>query len=163
MSKQQVVVIVVCVGLVAGGLWARHHYSPGQVVQRELSQTVSAFEHEETSFVISKIARDYWDLWGGTRTRIAGYVTSAAETYDDLHVDHEVLSTLAGFDEVRVEVRFVLSGTVDGERASILGTSIDPCRALLLWRKLPAGWQLAATEELEIPEFQNELDRRSGR
>jgi hypothetical protein len=85
------------------------------------------------------------------------------DTHDELRVDLEIDGVEVGDGEVRLAIRFVIEGSVDGSRGTVLGSSLDPCRATLLWLEEQPGWRLSETEELDIPEYRDELEARRTR
>jgi hypothetical protein len=163
MEKKQLVLVVVFVGVVAGVLWLRHHFSASQVVRRQMAAAVAAFEEERVLGVVSRVSRSYTDRWGGSYESLGGQFQSVIEAYDGLAVDWTITRARVVDETVRVDLRFVVTGTFDGQRGTILGTSIDPCTATVLWVKEQPGWRLAETEELDIPEYREELERREQR
>ena len=163
MERKQLTLVILLVVAVAGALWIRHWFSPAQVVRRQLFEAVAAFENEKILGVMVKISRSYSDEWGGSYESLGGQIQSVIEAYDDLRVEHEIRAVEVGDGEARLGLRFVVSGSYEGSRGSILGTSLDPCRATLLWKKEQPGWRLKETEELDIPEYRDELERRRNR
>ena len=156
--NRKITVPIVVIGLIAGFVWFRAYTSPGAAAKRELRATSSAFEEERSRGVRSGISRTYSDHLGLSYESIAGYVTEVAGTYDDLDVDLMVTEVTAEEQEVRIAVRFIIWGSVDGDRGYIVGSMSDPCTATLLYRKEQPGWRLASTLRLDIPELREELD-----
>jgi hypothetical protein len=110
-----------------------------------------------------KISRSYTDRWGGSYEGVGGHVQSVMDAYDNLDLDIDIAAVEVDDGEVRVGLRFVVSGTSDRGREAVLGAPLDPARATLLWRKEKAGWRLLETEELDIPELRDELEARATR
>lgn len=160
MDRRQLVLVVLVVAGVAAALWLRAWLSPGQAVRRQLAEAVAAVESERILGVMSKISRSYSDRWGNSYESVGGHVQGLMDAFDGLDVDLDVTGADVGEGEVRLGVRFVVTGSVEGEREAVLGTSAEPCRATLLWQKEQAGWRLAETEELDIPELREELGER---
>jgi len=162
-DRRQLTYVVLLVVMVAGVLWFRHYFSPAQVVRRQFLEAVAAFENEKILGVMVKISRSYSDEWGGSYESLGGQVQSVIEAYDDLRVEYEIRVIEVGDGEARINLQFVISGSYEGSRGAILGTRLDPCRATLLWVKERPGWRLNETEELDIPEYREELQRRRER
>jgi len=163
MERKQLTYVILLVVVVVGVLWFRHYFSPAEVVRRQLFETVAAFENQKILGVMSKISRTYTDEWGGSYESLGGQIHSVIDTYDELRLDHDIRAVEVGDDEVRINLSFVVSGSYEGSPGSILGTRLDPCRATLLWVKEQPGWRLKETEELDIPEYRDELERRRER
>ena len=163
MERKQLTYVILLVVVVAGALWFRHYFSPAEVVRRQLFETVAAFENEKILGVMVKISRSYKDQWGGSYESLGGQIQSVIEAYDEIRVEHEIRAVEVGDDEVRINLGFVISGSYEGSRGTILGTRLDPCRATLLWVKERPGWRLKETEELDIPEYREELEARRSR
>jgi len=163
MERKQLTYVILLVVVVGGALWIRHYFSPAEVVRRQFLDTVAAFENEKILGVMVKISRSYTDQWGGSYESLGGQIQSVIEAYDELRVEHEIRAVEVGDDEVRINLQFVISGSYEGSRGAILGTRLDPCRATLLWVKERPGWRLNETEELDIPEYREELQRRRER
>jgi hypothetical protein len=159
-DRRQLTLVVALAAAVAGALWLRHYLSPAQVVRRQLAEAVAAFENEKLLGVMPKISRSYSDPWGGSYEALGGHLQSVMDAWDDLAVDLEVTAAEVGEGEVRLAIVFVVGGSDSGRREAILGTAVDPCRATLLWVEEQPGWRLRATEELDIPELRDELQRR---
>jgi hypothetical protein len=160
MERKQLIAVIVLVAVVGGALWLRNHFSPGQVVRRQLFEAVGAFENGRILGVMPKISRSYSDQWGGSYESLGGNIQSVIESYDDLEMSYDIGSVDVGDGEVRIGLEFVVSGSWDGERGAVLGSSLEPCRATLLWVEEQPGWRLRETEELDIPEYREELERR---
>jgi len=149
--------------LVAGGFWVRHFLSPGEVVKRKLLATVEAFEEEKIVGVMAAVSRRYSDQWGFDYETLGGNLQQMMDGYDDLEVDL-VFGEMAAFDaEVRVGLEFVVNGRSEGTRENVVGSSAQPCTAVLVWRKEQPGWRLASTADLDIPELRKELESRRPR
>jgi hypothetical protein len=159
-DRRHVRLIVLLVVAAAGALWLRHYLSPAQAVTRQLAEVVAAVENEAILGVMPKISRSYRDAWGGSYESLGGHLQSLMDAYDELDVDLGVDAVEVEDDVVHVAVTFVVSGTAEGVGGTVLGTRFDPCRATLRWLKEQQGWRLVETEELEIPEYREELDRR---
>ena len=160
MDRKQLTYVVLLVVVVAGVLWFRHYFSPAEVVRRQLFEAVAAFENQKILGVMVKISRTYTDEWGGSYESLGGQIQSVIDAYDEIRVEHEIRAVDVGDGEVRINLQFVISGSYEGSRGAILGTRLDPCRATLLWVKERPGWRLKETEELDIPEYRDELERR---
>lgn len=160
MDRKQLTYVVLLVVVVAGVLWFRHYFSPTEVVRRQLYEAVAAFENQKILGVMVKISRTYTDEWGGSYESLGGQIQSVIDAYDEIRVEHEIRAVDVGDGEVRINLQFVISGSYEGSRGAILGTRLDPCRATLLWVKERPGWRLKETEELDIPEYRDELERR---
>ena len=163
MDRKQLTLVVLVVAIVAGTLWIRSYFSPGQVVRRQIFEAVAAFENEKILGVMPKISRSYTDRWGGSYESLGGNIQSVMDTYDDLRMEVDIAAVDVGDGEVRVTLSFVISGSYQGRRGAILGTAVDPCRATLLWVEEQPGWRLTETEELDIPEYRDELEKRRTR
>jgi len=155
--------IVLAVALIAGGLWLRHYFSPGEVVNRKLVATIEAFEEERLLAVMAAVSRKYADPWGVNYETLGGYLHEIMETYDDLRVDYALARPEVGEGEVRIDIEFVLWGRYQGTTGYVIGSLSDPCTATVLWREETPGWRFASTPELDIPELRNELERRRSR
>jgi hypothetical protein len=159
-ERKHVNLLVLVVVAVAVALWLRHYLSPEQVVRRQLAETVAAVENEAILGVMPKISRGYHDAWGGSYESLGGHLQSLMDAYDELDVDFDIGAVEVGKGRVRLGVVFVVSGSADGVRGTVLGTPSEPCGATLIWDKEQPGWRLVETEELDIPEYREELDRR---
>ncbi len=155
--------LVLAVVAVACGLWLRHYFSPGEVVKRKVLATVEAFEEESILGVMAAVSRRYSDQWGFDYETLGGNLHRVMDEYDDLDVDLVFGQVAASDDEVRVGLEFVVSGRSDGTRENIVGSSAEPCTAVLVWRKEQPGWRLASTADLDIPELREELESRRPR
>lgn len=160
MDRRHLKLIILLVVAAAAALWLRHYLSPAQAVRRQLSEAVAAVENEAILGVMPKISRSYRDAWGGSYESLGGHLQSLMDAYDELDVDLGVDAVEVAGDVVLIAVTFVVSGTADSARGTVLGTRSEPCRATLRWRKEPPGWRLVETEELDIPELRDELERR---
>lgn len=158
MERKQIILVVLLVVVVASALWIRNYFSPAQVVRRQFFETVAAFENGKILGVMPKISRSYSDKWGGDYETIGGRIQSVIGAYDDLRVDHDIRAIEVGDGEVRMNLSFTISGSYEGSPGSILGTKSDPCRATLRWVEEQSGWHIKETEELDIPEYREELD-----
>ena len=158
MERRQLVLVVLVVAGVAGALWLRSWLSPAQAVRRQLDQAVEAFENETILGVMSKISRRYGDRWGNSYESVGGHLQALMDAYDGLDVALDLRSTEVGDGEVRIELSFVVTGSVDGGREEVLGTRFEPCTATLLWSEAQGGWRLVETEELDVPELRDELE-----
>ena len=154
---------MLAVVVVAGGLWLRHYFSPGEVVKRKVLATVEAFEEEKILGVMAAVSRRYSDPWGFDYETLGGNLHSAMEEYDDLDVDLLFGEVAASDEAVRVGLEFVVSGRCEGTRENIVGSGAEPCTAVLVWRKEQPGWRLASTADLDIPELREELESRRPR
>jgi len=159
-DRTHVRLLVVLVVAVVAALWLRHYLSPAQAVKRQLAEAVAAVENEAILGVMPKISRSYHDAWGGSYESVGGHLQSLMDAYDELDVDLGVNAVEVEDDAVHVAVTFVVIGTAEGVSGTVLGTRFEPCRATLRWRKEQPGWRLVETEELDIPEYREELDRR---
>ena len=160
MDRRQLALVIVVVAGVTGALWLRSWLAPGQVVRRQLAVAVAAVENGRILAAMAKVSRGYSDRWGNGYESVAGHLQGLMDACDRLDVDLDVTAAEVGDGEVRLGVRFVVSGSIDGDREAVLGSADEPCRATLLWRKEQAGWRLVETEELDIPQFREELQRR---
>jgi len=160
MEKKQLVRVLLFVALVAGALGLRNYFAPGSVVRRQIFEAVESFKNEQILGVMSKISRSYTDDWGGSYEGLGAQVQSMMEAYDGLTMDVDIESLEMGDGEARIELTFVVGGRTQVGRGNILGTDLDPCKATLRWIKEEPGWRLVETEELDIPQFREELQRR---
>ena len=110
--------------------------------------------------VLAKVSRSYDDRWGGSYESLGAHLQSMMDAYDGLTVDLEMLALEVGDGEARMSLTFVVGGRTQVGRGTILGSGSEPCRATLRWVKEQPGWRLAETEELDIPELRDELERR---
>ncbi|MGD9254029.1 MAG: hypothetical protein PVG92_08860 [Holophagae bacterium] len=156
--NRKITVPIIVVGLIIFLAWFRVYTSPGAAAKRELRATISAFEEERILAVMSGVSRTYSDHLGLSFESIAGYVSEVGSTYEDLDVDLLVTEVTAEEEEVRIAVRFIIWGSVGGDRGYLVGSISDPCTATLLYRKERPGWRLASTLRLDIPELREELD-----
>jgi len=157
MSRRNLL-IVLAVALTVGGLFLRHYFSPGEVVNRKLVATVDAFEEERILAVMSAVSRKYSDPWGLDYETLGGYLHETMETYDDLRVDYVLSRPEVREGEVRIDIEFVLWGCYEGAKGYVIGSISDPCTATFLWREETPGWRIASTPELDIPELHDEMD-----
>jgi len=141
MSRRVVTIAIVAALLVVGVIAFRHHFSPGEVVNRKLVATIDAFEEERLLAVMSSVSRKYSDPWGLDYETLGGYL-------------HETEG------EVRIDIEFILWGRYQGTKGYVIGSISDPCTATVLWRKEASGWRFASTPELDIPELSAELESR---
>jgi len=160
MEKKQLIRVLLFVALVAGALGLRNYFAPGSVVRRQIFEAVESFKNEQILGVMSKISRSYTDDWGGSYEGLGAQVQSMMEAYDGLTMDVDIESLEMGDGEARIELTFVVGGRTQVGRGNILGTDLDPCKATLRWIKEEPGWRLVETEELDIPQFREELQRR---
>jgi hypothetical protein len=160
MERKQLVLVVLFVVLVAGALWLRHYFSPGQVVRRQLAAMVASFEEEQILGVMSRISRSYRDPWAGDYESLAGIVQSMMDAYDELDVDLLVTEIDVDGEEARLGLKFVIHGKGEGSSGAILGKTLEPCTATIRWVKEQPGWRLTETVELDIPEYRDELEAR---
>lgn len=160
MEKKHLIRVVVFIALVAGALGMRNYFSPGSVVRRQIFEAVESFKSEKILGVMSKISRSYTDEWGGSYESIGAQVQSLMESYDGLTMDVDISSVEMGDGEARVDLTFVVGGRTEVGRGNILGTDLEPCRATVRWVEEEPGWRLAETEQIDIPQFREELQRR---
>ena len=163
MEMKQLIRVVLFVALVVGALGVRNYFSPGTVVRRQIFEAVASFKNEKILGVMSKIARSYTDEWGGSYESLGAQVQSMMDSYDGLTMDVDITSLEVADGEARIELAFVVGGRTEVGRGDIFGTELDPCRATLRWIKEKPGWRFAETEELEIPQYREELDQRRSR
>ena len=161
--SQKKLLIVILIAAVGGGLWLRNYLSPEAAAKRELASMVSSFEQESLLRTMSSISRSYSDPFGLNYEILGGYLNEAMETYEDLDVDLIITGVEVGEERVVIGVRFILWGSSDGSRGYVLGSLSDPCTADLEWRKETPGWRFASTLDLDIPELQDQLERRRTR
>jgi len=160
MEKKQLIRVLLFVALVAGALGLRNYFAPGSVVRRQIFEAVESFKNEQILGVMSKISRSYTDDWGGSYEGLGAQVQSMMDAYDGLTMDVDIESLEMGDGEARIELTFVVGGRTQVGRGNILGTDLDPCKATLRWIKEEPGWRLVETEELDIPQFREELESR---
>lgn len=163
MDKKQLTRVILVVLMVVGALGMRHYLSPGQAVRRQLYEAVESFKHEKIIGVMAKISRSYSDQWGGSYEGLGGQAQSLMEAYDGLTMDVDISTVEVADSEARMVLEFVIGGRTKVGRGSILGTETEPCRATLRWVKEEPGWRLVETEQLDIPQFREELERRKRR
>ena len=163
MSPRTIKLVVTAAVALVVLIAVRHHFSAGEVVKRKVGTTIEAFEEERLLAVMSSISRRYSDPLGLDYEVLGGHLGQVMETYDDLDVDFVLTETSIAKDEVRVGVEFVLWGRFEGTRGYVVGSISEPCSAMLLWRKEAPGWRLASTEDLDLPEFREEIDSRRQR
>lgn len=152
--------IALAILAIAGFISVRHYFSPGEVVRRKLLATIEAFEEERLLGLMSGISRRYSDPWDLSYETVAGYLNETMKTYDDLDVDSLVSKPVVGEGEVRIDIQFVVWGRFEGTKGYVVGSITEPCTATVLWREEKAGWRLASTEELDIPELRHQLESR---
>jgi len=162
MKPTKTVILLIIVAL-AGGLWIRHYFSPGEVVKRKLLATVEAFEDESLLGVMAAVSRSYSDPWGFDYETLGANLHQIMDAYDDLDVDMVLGDVAASRDQVRIGLEFVVSGSFDGTEEYVVGSGPAPCTAVVVWRKEQPGWRLASTAELDIPELRDELEARRPR
>ena len=160
MEKKQLIRVLLFVALVAGALGLRNYFAPGSVVRRQIFEAVESFKNEQILGVMSKISRSYTDDWGGSYEGLGAQVQSMMDAYDGLTMDVDIDSLEMGDGEARIELTFVVGGRTQVGRGNILGTDLDPCKATLRWIKEEPGWRLVETEQIDIPQFREELQRR---
>jgi hypothetical protein len=151
--------LLLLAGVVAvAALWLRSYLSPTAVVARKLRAAAAAFEEERLLAVMVAVSRGYSDPWGVDYETLGGHLNRLMNDYDGLDVALAVGDATAAGAEVRIAVDFVVSGRAGEGREQILGSTGEPCAAVLLWRKETPGWRLASTLELDIPELRGELE-----
>ncbi|HOC42062.1 MAG TPA: hypothetical protein PKJ99_03505 [Thermoanaerobaculales bacterium] len=151
--------LVVLVGIAAvAGAWLARYLSAEQVIRRQITSAVEAFENEQLLGVATVLSRSYQDQWGMSYESILGHLQEAMDTFSELQVDLEPPAVEVDGDEARVSLRLVVWGTADGERGYVVGSAGSPVTTTGLWRKEAPGWRLVATETLDIPELREELD-----
>lgn len=160
MERKQLVTVVLVAALIVGALGWRHYFSAEQVVRRSLFEAVESFKNEQILGVLSRISRSYADQWGGSYESLGGHIQSMMDAYDGLTVDLDILALEVGDGQATMAISFVVGGRTQVGRGSILGSAVEPCRATLRWVEEEIGWRLAETEELDIPELRDELERR---
>ena len=160
MDRKQLTYVILLVVVVAGVLGMRNYFAPGSVVRRQIFEAVASFKNEKILGVMSKISRSYTDDWGGSYEGLGAQIQSMMESYDALTMDVDINSVEMGDGEALVELDFVVGGRTEVGRGNILGTDLDPCRATLRWIKEEPGWRLIETEDLDIPQYREELHRR---
>jgi hypothetical protein len=158
MQRKHLTLIVLVVAAVVLTLALRSYFSPERVVQRKLGAAIEAFEQERILGAIAPVSRGYSDDWGQSYESLAGHMREAMESFEDLQVDLEEPEISRADDELRVRLRFVLWGVFEGQRGYVIGTIAEPVTITQLWRKEAAGWRIATTETLDIPELRAELD-----
>jgi hypothetical protein len=92
---------------------------------------------------------------------LAGHMKAAMDTYDDLEVDLTMPSISVDGERATMSFHFILWGTYEGTRGYIFGSRSDPAKAILAFRKETPGWRIISTEELDIPELNEELEQMS--
>ncbi len=160
MERKQLTYVILLVVVVAGILGMRHYFSTEQVIRRHLFEAVESFKNEKILGVMAKISRSYTDDWGGSYEILGGQAQSMMDAYDALTMDIDISVVEVGDGEARVVLAFVVGGRTEAGKGSILGTALEPCRATLRWVEEKPGWRLAETEELDIPELREQLQRR---
>jgi len=161
MDRRRIVLIALAAGLVAGGLWLKYHFSATNVIRRTLYSSIEAFEGERILGAVKVVSRGYQDEWGMSYESLAGHMKAAMDTYDDLEVDLRMPSISVDGERATMTFTFILWGTYDGTRGYIFGSRSDPAKATLAFRKETPGWRIIATEELDIPELEEELEEMS--
>jgi hypothetical protein len=162
-DRKRLTSVVLIAIVVAGVLGLRHYLSTEQVIRRQLFEAVESFKNERILGVMSKISRSYTDDWGGSYESLGGHVQSMMDGYDALSVDVDIRTVEVGDGEARMALAFVVGGRTEVGRGNILGTDQEPCRATILWVKEQPGWRIRETEELDIPQFRDELEARRAR
>ena len=163
MERKQLTYVILLVVVVAGILGMRHYFSTEQVIRRSLFEAVQSFKNEKILGVMAKISRSYTDHWGGSYEGMGGQVQSMMDAYDALTMDIDIHLVEVGDGEARVVRAFVVGGRTEAGKGNSLGTALEPCRATLRWVEEEPGWRLVETEELDIPEYREELERRRER
>lgn len=163
MERTQRRLVILIVVAVAGLLGMRHYFSTEQIIRRQLFEAVESFKNERILGVMAKISRSYTDDWGGSFESLGGQAQSMMDAYDGLTMDVDIGAVEVGGGEARIVLTFVIGGRTDAGRGDILGSALEPCRATLRWVEEDAGWRLAETEELDIPQFREELEQRRTR
>ena len=163
MERKQLTYVILLVVVVAGILGMRHYFSTEQVIRRSLFEAVQSFKNEKILGVMAKISRSYTDHWGGSYEGMGGQVQSMMDAYDALTMAIDIHLVEVGDGEARVVLAFVVGGRTEAGKGNILGTALEPCRATLRWVEEEPGWRLVETEELDIPEYREELERRRER
>jgi hypothetical protein len=158
--KSKTSVLVLAVVVIVGALWLRHYFSPGEVVRRKLLATVAAFEEERLLGVMAAVSRSYSDPWGFDYETLGGSLHQVMEGFDDLDIDLVFGAIEASDERVTIGLEFVVSGRTEGGREYVVGSSTEPCTAVLEWRRETPGWRLASTPVLDIPELRSELESR---
>jgi hypothetical protein len=159
MSRKAMLVALVVLVLGAG-LWLRTYLSPSNVIKRSFLSAVAAFEEEQLLATLHVIDRAYRDELGQSYESLAGNIRLLHETYDRLELSLDPPSVQVEDDQARMEIRFVLWGSFEGQRGTILGTAQAPCSATLEWSERPQGWRLTSATGIRVPELQDEIDRR---
>ena len=160
MERKQLTLVILLIGAVAGILGMRHYFSTEQIIRRHLFEAVESFKNEKILGVMAKISRSYSDAWGGSYESLGGQAQSMMEAYDALTMDVDIGAVEVGDGEARVVLAFVVGGRTEAGRGNILGTALEPCRATLRWVEEEPGWRLVETEEIDIPEYRDELENR---
>lgn len=163
MEKKQLTYVVLVVVVVAGALGMRNYFSKEQIIRRQLFEAVESFKNEKILGLMSKISRSYADEWGGSYESLGGQAQSMMEAYDGLTMDVDIRAVEVADGEARVVLAFVVGGRTEVGRGNILGSDLEPCRATLLWVEEQPGWRLKETEELDIPEYREQLEERRTR
>ena len=163
MDSRKTAVAVLVVVVVAGGLWLRHYFSPGEVVKRKMFAMIEAFEEERILGVMASVSRGYSDPWGFSYETLAGNLHQVMDTYEDLDVDLVIGDVEAADEQVRIGLEFVVWGKYDGTKGYVVGSVSEPCSAVVEWRKETPGWRFATTVDLDIPELREELESRRPR
>ena len=163
MEKKHLTLVILLVVAVASILGMRHYFSTEQIIRRQLFEAVESFKNEKILGVMAKISRSYTDDWGGSYEGLGGQAQSIMEAYDALTMDVDIGAVEVGDGEARVALTFVVGGRTDAGKGNILGTALEPCRATLRWVEEEPGWRLVETEELDIPQFREQLEERRAR
>ena len=158
MERRHIILLALVVAGIVAGLALRSYFSPEKVVRRKLLAAIEAFEKEQILGAVAPISRGYSDDWGQSYESLAGHMRELMESFEGLQVDLEEPEVTRDGDELRVSLRFVLWGVLDGQRGYVVGSVTDPVTITQLWRDETAGWRIATTEELDIPELRSELD-----
>lgn len=158
MTSRRLRLLVLLAAVLVVGFWLMRYFSAEQVIRRQIRAAVESFEREQILGVASTVSRSYQDDWGLSYETILGHVQEVMSTFADLDVEMEPPGIQVDRDSARVRLRFVVSGTAEGQRGYVVGSPGDPVSTTQLWRKEPVGWRLVTTESLDIPELRDELD-----
>ncbi len=160
MAKKPLLTLVLIAGAIASVVGMRHYFSVEQVLRRSFFEAVESFKNERILGVLAKVSRSYDDRWGGSYESLGAHVQSMMDAYDGLTVDLEIRALEVTDSEARMALTFVVGGRTQVGKGAILGGESGPCRATLRWLREAPGWRLVETEELDIPELRDELQRR---
>jgi len=157
MERKHIVLIVFAVTGVVVAIFLKSYLSPERVIERSLLSAIAAFEQEQILGAIKPISRGYNDRWGQSYESLAGNIREAQDTFDELEVTLEPPSITVEGEEATLRMKFVVWGSAEGTRGYVIGTITDPCTATLRWKKETPGWRIITIDELDIPEFREEL------